>query len=422
MDSTATSLSFNRYLPFAILYFFLNGVFLPLGVLWTQLLAPLFLIWLFRYPSFWQIKYFFLLTIPFFVAHAIDGILNYGFYLKSWVLFFDTFLFGLAFWQYLKNCHSLRFVFRKLLVINAFLTVVAVFFLKVPNLRKMFWYDNAMSLGQITFYRLKMLTYEPSFYCTTFAPIVIYYVLKVTRKEVKPAWLYLALSLIPLFLSLSFGVILSVAFSLLIILVWDSRNVIFKTRNLKYFVGGVLLIGLVLGSMAIFWPQNVVFKRVANVLSGNDLSFNGRTFDSFKLSIQVVEKTSVWFGAGLGQTKIYALPIFAKFYNYTKFTANDIGIPNAIGDLFATLGLFAVILKLWLEIYLFFRTRVSSNYYRLAVFLFIFIYQFTGSFIMNIAEYVAWIIAFHPGLFPEFDKKPKKANLEGSVHRPSHAV
>jgi hypothetical protein len=140
------------------------------------------------------------------------------------------------------------------------------------------------------------------------------------------------------------------------------------------------------------------------------------------LSRQVVEKTSMWFGAGLGQTKIYALPIFVKFYHSTKFTINDVGIPNAFGDLYATLGLSAIILKLILEIYFFFRTRVSSNYYRLAIFLFIFIYQFTGSFIMNIAEYAAWIIAFHPKLFPEFNKIPKRAHLEGSVHRPGYAV
>jgi hypothetical protein len=424
MDSTTTSLSFNRYLPFAILYFFLNGVFLPLGVLWTQLLAPLFLFWLIRYPVFWKIKYFFILTIPLFIAHAIDGILDYGFYLKSWVLFFDTFIFGLALWQYLENCHSLRYVFRKLLIINAFLTVVALIFLRFPALRKHFWYDNAMSLSHITFYRLQMLTYEPSFYSTTFAPIVIYYLLKAVRKEVKPTWLYYALALIPLFLSLSFGVILSMALALGIVLVWDSRNIIFKKRNLQYFAGGIIVIGLVLGSMAIFWPDNVVFRRMSNVITGRDLSFNGRTFDSFKLSMQVVDKTSIWFGAGLGQTKIYALPIFDKFYNTTIFTVNDVGIPNALGDLYATLGLFAVILKLFLEFYFFYRTRVSSNYYRLVVFFFIFIYQFTGSFIMNIAEYAAWIIAFHPGLFPEFNKNksPKSAHLEGPVHRQSYPI
>jgi hypothetical protein len=62
-------------------------------------------------------------------------------------------------------------------------------------------------------------------------------------------------------------------------------------------------------------------------------------------------------------------------------------------------------LRLGLEIWLFFRTGVRYNYYRLSLFLFIFIYQFTGSFIMNIAEYVCWAMAFKKGIFEEFDKK-----------------
>jgi hypothetical protein len=35
-----------------------------------------------------------------------------------------------------------------------------------------------------------------------------------------------------------------------------------------------------------------------------------------------------------------------------------------------------------------------------------FVYQFTGSFISNIAEYVIWILAFKPDLFPEFQHPP----------------
>jgi hypothetical protein len=46
---------------------------------------------------------------------------------------------------------------------------------------------------------------------------------------------------------------------------------------------------------------------------------------------------------------------------------------------------------------------VWRNYYRLLLFTFIFIYQFTGSFITNVAEYVIWIMAFTP-VFREFDK------------------
>jgi hypothetical protein len=279
-----------------------------------------------------------------------------------------------------------------------------------------------MSLGGITFYRLKMLTYEPSYYCTLFAPIVIYYMLKGVRKELPRAWLYYCLVLIPLFLSLSFGVILSIALAFVAILVWDARHTIFTKKNFKYLLGGTLLVGAVLAGLAIFHPDNVLFRRMANVFSGRDLSFNGRTLDSYRIAMLVLQNRSMLFGVGFGQVKVLALPIFSHYYNTTKFKVSDIGIPNAMGDLFATLGLISVLLKLYLEFFFFFRTKVSSNYYRLALFLFIFIYQFTGSFIMNIAEYAVWIMAFHPGLFPEFNKVKKPEHFESPVHRQSNAI
>jgi hypothetical protein len=418
----SSSLSFNKYLPAAILYFFLNGVLLPLGLLWTTLLAPVFLFWLWRYPTFQALKYFFFFTIPLLVIHYLNGIIDYSFYIKSYLLFFCVYVFCLAFYQYLENCHSLRYIFRKILILNAIMTVISLAFLNIPYLRTIFWYNNDMSLGTVTVYRLRMLTYEPSYYCTLFAPIVIYYLLKSVRKEVPRPWMYFCLVLIPLFLSLSFGVILSIALAFAIILVWDGRNTIFTKRNFKYLAGGILLLGLVLAGMAIFHPNNVLFRRMANVFKGRDLSFNGRTLDSYRIAMLVLKDRSLYFGVGFGQVKILAFPIFGHYYHSTKFKVSDIGIPNAMGDLLATLGLVSVLLKLYLELFFFFRTKVSSNYYRLALFLFVFIYQFTGSFIMNIAEYAVWIMAFHPSLFPEFNKVKKPQHLESPVHRQSNAI
>jgi hypothetical protein len=419
----SSSLSFNKYLPAAILYFFLNGVLLPLGVLYTTLLTPVFLFWLWHYPSFQVLKYFFYFTIPLFVIHYLNGIINYSFYFKSYLGFFCVYVFCMAFYQYLQNCHSLRYIFKKILILNAFMVVLSLVFLYIPYLRTIFWYNNDMSLGStITLYRLKMLTYEPSYYCTLFAPIVIYYMLKAVRKELPRPWLYFCLVLIPLFLSLSFGVILSIALAMVSVLVWDARNTIFSKKNITYILGGALLVAAVLGGMAIFHPDNVLFRRMANVFNGRDLSFNGRTLDSFKIAMLVLENRSHFFGVGFGQVKILAFPIFEDYYHTNRFTMQNIGIPNAIGDLFATLGLVSVILKLYLEFFFFFRTKVSSNYYRLIIFLFIFIYQFTGSFIINIAEYAAWMLAFCPTLFPEFNKVKKPEHLESPVYRQSHAV
>jgi hypothetical protein len=414
----SSGLYINKYFPFALLYFFFNGVFLPEGMLYTTLLTPFLLIWLIRYPTINYLGYFFLLTIPLGLIHWVNGIEDYAFYVKSYIACFAVFVFGIAFYQYLENCHTLRTIFRKILIINAVMTVLSIVILFfVPPLRTVFWMDNNMSLGGVTVMRLRMLTYEPSYYSTLFAPIVFYYLLKAFRREVPNRWLYYLLTLIPLFLSLSFGVILATAIALFLIFIKNSRQAIFSSKNFRYFAGGLCLLTAITIFVTVFYPDNVVFRRMSNVFSGKDVSFNGRTMDSYDMSLDIAKKKSIAFGVGFGQVKVLGLPVFIKKYNNYRYTYNDIGIPNTTGDTFATLGLVTLALKFFLEIYFFFKTRVYSNQYRLALFLFIFIYQFTGGFLTNIAEYVLWIMAFKADLFPEFNNV-KPTLHESPVHSP----
>ncbi|HXB05886.1 MAG TPA: hypothetical protein VNW04_02185 [Puia sp.] len=401
----STTLRFNKYLPPAILYFFLNGFLLPVGLLYTTLLTPVLLFWIARYQNIKVVLVYFGLVLPFVIAHAMNGIDDGSFYLASFALCFTVFVFCVAFYQYLQFCQSLRYIYKKILLINAIMVLVSLVFLFLPSLRFLFWNNNTLSLGPVELQRLKMLTYEPSYYSTLFAPIALYYLLKVARRELPRPALYCALVLIPLFLSLSFGVILGIALTLFLLLILHGRTLILHSRNRRYFIAGALVAAAALAFVLLFSPDNVFFRRLQNIAAGRDGSFNGRTFDSFILSMNIARKKSLFFGAGFGQVKALGLDLFRKFYRTNKFTIHDIAIPNSIGDLLATLGLLGVGLKLYLELFFFFRTRVFSNYYRLALFLFIFAYQFTGSFITNIAEYAIWIMAFKPGLFPEFDKK-----------------
>ena len=92
---------------------------------------------------------------------------------------------------------------------------------------------------------------------------------------------------------------------------------------------------------------------------------------------------------------------------YLYYIDMQVAIPNAVAETMAIFGWVGVSLRLGIEIFLFFYTRVWTNYYRLLLFLFIFVYQFTGSFITNIAEYVIWILAF-TRIFQQFDIKAEK--------------
>ena len=118
----------------------------------------------------------------------------------------------------------------------------------------------------------------------------------------------------------------------------------------------------------------------------------------------LAEKSQLW-GIGLGQIKILGAEIIRDFYlypmDYTVFT-----IPNAAAETLAIFGWMGLSLAIFIEIVLFFHTKFGTIIIRLLLFLFIFLYQFTGSFITNIAEYVIWILAF-TNVFPQYNVRER---------------
>ena len=164
--------------------------------------------------------------------------------------------------------------------------------------------------------------------------------------------------------------------------------------------------------MIIFFPDNALFLRIENIFAGADSSGRGRTYEAFILADKLLDEKSHMWGIGLGQIKLLGAEIIRDFYlypmDYTVFT-----IPNAAAETLAIFGWVGFSLRILIQLVLFFRTKVWTNYYRLLLFIFIFLYQFTGSFITNIAEYVIWILAF-TNVFPQFNvlKKPQNYFLK----------
>ena len=75
-----------------------------------------------------------------------------------------------------------------------------------------------------------------------------------------------------------------------------------------------------------------------------------------------------------------------------------------MAETLASFGIIGAVSRVIAQIVLFVATRVYDNYYRLVLFGFIFIYQFTGSYLTNVYEYLIWVIVFLP-VFPRFDKQ-----------------
>jgi hypothetical protein len=158
--------------------------------------------------------------------------------------------------------------------------------------------------------------------------------------------------------------------------------------------------------MVLFFRDNPLFTRFFNIITGEDTSANGRTVDAYYFAKQMIAGKDSWWGIGLGQIKLQGHDLIQGYYLYNMdFVAT---LPNSMAEVLAIFGWAGIFVKLGLEFFFFFYTRVWTNYYRLLLFFYIFIYQFTGSFITNMAEYVIWILAFTP-VFMEFEIR--KRNL-----------
>jgi hypothetical protein len=398
----ANLIRINKYLPFAILYFFLNSVFLPLGLLYTTSLTPFFLIWLYKENKFEYGWVFFVLTIPFIFIHYRQGIDVY-YYFKSYVLLFTVFVFILTMIRFLQVTTSLRSIFRYLLNINFFLVCIACFIFFIPGVRGLMWSVYDVSTGLTKFPRLSLFTYEPSYYSTLLVPLAFYYYLKMIFFKYPNAGYIFFMVSFPLIISFSLGAILGITISFGILFFPDIRSFLMKKNVAAYAFAAVLLIAIALIVLYFVYPNNPLYLRIRNIFSGKDTSFKGRASDSFQLALIVAREKSIYFGIGLGQLKLLGANIWNEFYN-TVFNINQITIPNAVAETFAIYGIAGLIIRFSLEWYFFFRTKTYSNYYRLGLFIFMFIYQFTGSYFFNVAEYTIWTLAFSQ-VFEEFDKK-----------------
>jgi hypothetical protein len=142
------------------------------------------------------------------------------------------------------------------------------------------------------------------------------------------------------------------------------------------------------------FPDNAFSSRIANIISGADTSAKGRLFDSFMFASDLVTRHDLVFGVGPGQVKVLAHDLIINHYQYSGEFAEVVRIPNSMGEMLATYGIYGMALKIFLELYFFFKKRVYTNAFSLALFVFIFIYQFTGSFLVNVAELGIWAMAF----------------------------
>jgi hypothetical protein len=207
---------------------------------------------------------------------------------------------------------------------------------------------------------------------------------------------------LPVVLSFSIGVMGALLIAGLITFIIYIRKLVVKRRVLNMLISAGAFSAVCFVLLYLFFPGNPFFARMINILSGEDGSGQGRTSDAFILAAKLLKEKNEFWGIGPGQIKTIGQDIIRGYYLFDPGT--PVAIPNAMAETLVMFGWIGFFLRIGIELLLFLYSKVWTNYYRLLLFLFIFIYQFTGSFITNAAEYVIWILAF-TNVFRQFDVK-----------------
>lgn len=388
------------FLAVGIIYLFFNSFLLPDGLLFTTLLTPFFFLSLLRKKGLQAYFVFLIITVVFAVIQ-LPAVAYLRVYIQSFGLLQCTAIFTVNAYCFFKEEVDLSGSFKVFGTVNLLLLLVSIVALFLPLLRPFLWYEISMSEGLPIIPRLKMFTYEASYYSLIIVPLFGFYLLKKLLLSARTGILFLSLGL-SLLLSLSFGVLGSIAISILLLYCFNLKE-LGKTINLNYAGAIVVILVIVLAGIYWLYPENVFFERLRNIASGKDSSAKGRTTDSFVLAWNIAKMKSVYFGIGPGQLKLIGRDYIIHFYQYTDIPAVT-RIPNAVAETLNIYGIAGLLVRFFIIVYLFFKTRVWHNYYRLFLFLFVFLYQFTGSFLFNVAEYIIWALAFSPNVFPQFDK------------------
>ncbi|HEY4206395.1 MAG TPA: hypothetical protein VGM31_06280 [Puia sp.] len=394
------------FLAVASLYFFFNSLLLPDGMLYTILLSPVFLYWLMskKVHVVRNIILFLLCWLPMLIIHYSYGI-SLSDYLKSSALYFTVFIFSMTIYHYFKH-YSFTYepLMETLLKIN-FLFVIICILMLVAGEKGIVWSfsDAEISQGVSDFPRLKMLTYEPSYYSLLLIPSVLFYFQYIFyRNMTTRKWVLLWTVIISLGLSMSFGAIFITVLALGIFVIYNLFSNVRRRQNKRFvfLMGAALTISVVL-ILTLFAESGFVL-RLINIISGTDSSTNNRSSEAYFLALSIADLKSTIFGVGPGQLKLLGENLISLIYAFSDQpdSTQMARIPSSMAETLATFGWIGFFGKLLVELVLYRKAKVKTSSYRLCLFIFMFIYQFVGSFSTNIVEIFFWTLAFSR-VFPD---------------------
>lgn len=377
-----------------LLIFFFNSFLLPGNIQLIFLTVPFIVYMMHKRGELNKLFLPFVIVTLFSLIHLILGVVLKDFLISTAVvLFLIVFLYG--FFHFYRNFTGLDDVFRMLTYFNAIFTFLALLSFFSGVLVSVFWYLVPFTAGYEALPRLKLFHLEASHYSFALLPLFFYYFWKTLKEWGLKNILLLASLTLSLILSFSLGVLAVIGIAIFLVFILKFRSLMKEVNTRKSILIAGSFIVLIAVFLFVVFPDNPLLFRIQNLFQGNDTSGRGRTYEALEIGWLILDNNNYVFGIGFGQFKIIGRDILLNYYRFMS-TPDVARLPNGIAETMVATGVLGVAIKLYVQCYFFFKQRVFGNIFQLSMFIALFVYQFTGSYLFNAMEYVFWIMVFYP--------------------------
>ena len=391
----------NFIIGLFVFLFFFNRVGLPFGISFDMLLAPFLVYSIFKENAQSLFYKAVGILLVFGVIHLVSGVYFTPFIVSN-LVFITLVIAVVAFYQRTKHIVFFDEIILRITQLNSVLTILALFllfFLKSTYL----WYLVPYTSNAEALPRLKLFTEEASHYSFLLLPIFYYWLYQWLVQFNWRSFGYLTTIIISLILSFSLGVLSVIALTLFILILIYSRSILQHSRYRQLLFIGLIAIVSIGGFVYYFFPINPLTIRMNNLMNGLDTSGRGRTYESFEIAWRVLQLNYPLTGIGLGQFKFIGRDVLLHYYKYHTIPS-VVRLPNALAETLVSFGVLGVFIRVFIQIYWAFKRRIVNNLFQTSLFISLFIYQFTGGFLMHSFEYYYWILVVVP-IFKTFDKQ-----------------
>jgi len=257
----------NKYFPFVFIYFFLNSLGLPFGLTYTSLLAPLFYIWIIFVRKKEILLPFLAVLLPFVIVHIEFVGVDIKSYSASFLNFVLVYISCQAVYTFLLRCKDLEGILRQILVLNFIFCIIAIPFYFTAYYQPL-WIEQDIGGNVGRLRRLRLLTYEPSYYAFLFTPLFYFFLLQYCFRlnKIKIRWL-IPMLFVPYILSFSLGVIAAAIFAGIITWIVYFNRLTRKKRILNALVYTSAGFVSVMVILVLFFRHNPL-EACKNIISG----------------------------------------------------------------------------------------------------------------------------------------------------------